>query len=473
MSTPKLNVTSNLLSKLLSKIEPVNFKSVVFKDKSEVYNDHDLNDRKLYQRELIVCVVDKLIQLAETNEWGLCKIGGFIYLFTGEYWSKIDEEEFKGFLGNAACNMGLRRTDAKYYEFQDRLFNQFLSSARLNVEIKNDSTTLINLKNGTFEISSEIIGLRTFNKGDALTYQLPFDYEEESECLQFKEYLNRVLPDVALQNILSEFIGYIFAKNLKLEKCLLLYGSGANGKSVFFEICNALLGKENISNFTLSNLAEEHNRAFIGNKLLNYGSEIRSSVDADLFKQLVSGEPVQCRFKYKDSFSISNYARLCFNCNELPREVEHNNAFFRRFLIIPFEVTIPEEDQNPELAKEIISKELSGIFNWVLAGLNRLLENKQFTYSDKAALVLKEYREQSDSVFLFLEDSRYIRHAKSFKLIKHIYPLYRTFCFKNGMMALQKVNFNRRLKALGFDVSRRNIGIGVNIIEEQLESNQE
>ena len=33
---------------------------------------------------------------------------------------------------------------------------------------------------------------------------------------------------------------------------------------------------------------------------------------------------------------MTDYGKLMFNCNELPKEVEQTNAFFRRFIIIPF-----------------------------------------------------------------------------------------------------------------------------------------
>jgi putative DNA primase/helicase len=464
MSQLQLNTTSPLLLNLLNRVVNVDFRSLA-------KLDMETNKKSLRQKELIVCVIDELIRIAENNNWGLCKMGAFIYVYTGEYWEKVEPEDFKAFLGDAAWLMGLRRTDAKYYEFQEKLFLQFMASAKLTTERREDETTIINLRNGTFETGPQGIKLREFNRKDALTYQLSFPYDKEAKCPLFIEYLNRVLPDESLRHILAEYIGYVFAKSLKLEKCLLLYGSGANGKSVFFEIMNALLGDKNISNFTLGNLAEENNRAFLDNMLLNYGSEIKGSVDADLFKQLVSGEPVQCRFKYKDSFTIRNYARLCFNCNELPREVEHTDAYFRRFLIIPFEVTIPEEEQNPDLAKEIISRELSGIFNWVLDGLQRVLEKKRFTESVKTIKALKEYKEQSDSVFLFLQECGYKKSSEVNTLVKFIFPLYKSFCQDNGLIHVSTPKFNRRLVNFGYTIARKNKGMVVNLVQEDMQQN--
>ncbi|MFC0775292.1 DNA primase family protein [Terrimonas alba] len=447
------NATKSLLKQMIDKIEPIDFRSLV---------DNGSNgDVRLTNKHYLVGTVDNVLSIAKENNWGLCRSNGFIYVFNGEYWNNVDELLFQGFLAQAAYKMGVSRIDAKHYIFQEQLLRQFYSSASLSNLNKDKGIILINLQNGTYEITAEGGRLRKFSHKDFLTYQLPFCFEPTATAPLFMKYLERVLPDPALQMILSEFLGYVFIRSLKLEKCLLLYGSGANGKSVFFEIVNALLGKANISNYSLTNLSEEHNRALIVDKLLNYGSEIRGNIQSDIFKQLVSGEPIQCRLKYGNSFTIEDYARLCFNCNELPKEVEHTEAFFRRFIIIPFNTTIPEHERDPELAKRIIQEELPGVFNWVLDGVNRLNVQKSFTYSEVVRGMVEDYRQQSDSVHLFLSGDEYVKSNDTFTLLKHIYPDYRVFCQADGYKALSKTNFKKRLENLGYTVERKNIGLSV------------
>ena len=92
----------------------------------------------------------------------------------------------------------------------------------------------------------------------------------------FMKYLDRVLLDEDAQKGLAEYIGWIFTP-LKLEKCLFLYGSGKNGKSVFVDIVEALLGKENISHESLSDMCGENgdrSRANLSGKLLNPCSDV-------------------------------------------------------------------------------------------------------------------------------------------------------------------------------------------------------
>ena len=321
---------------------------------------------------------------------------------------------------------------------------------------------LVNLKNGTFEITADSQELRPFNPADFLKYQLPFIYNEEAKAPIFAAYLNRVLPETELQDIVSEFFGYVFTRKLKLEKALLLYGSGANGKSVLFDVMNALLGRENTANYSLSDLMAEHNRAQIAHKLLNYGSEINASVTKDVFKNLVSGEAIMARLKYGNSFLMEDYAKLCFNCNELPKDIEQTEAYFRRLLIVPFRVVIPEAEQDKELAQKIVAAELSGVFNWVLAGLRRLLTNKKFTASKIVEDVLSDYKRESDSVACYLDESEH----EPAGLLKDVYTDYRDYCVKSGIKALGKQKFRKRLESHSFEVERINAGMRVSRKQE-------
>src|SRR6185295_4554591 len=145
----------------------------------------------------------------------------------------------------------------------------------------------------------------------------------------------------------------------------------------------------------------------LANKLLNYASEINGKLQTDTFKKLASGEPVDARLPYGQPFTLEQYAKMIFNCNELPRDVEHTDAFYRRFLILPFDVTIPEERQDKLLHVKIVSDELSGVFNWVLDGLNRVLSQNGFSQCDAAKQALEEYKLESNSIRQFLLDGGY------------------------------------------------------------------
>jgi putative DNA primase/helicase len=195
-------------------------------------------------------------------------------------------------------------------------------------------------------------------------------------------------------------------------------------------------------------------RAKIANKLVNYASEINGKLETSLFKAMVSGEPVEACLKYGQPFSMTDYSKFIFNCNELPKDVEHTAAYFRRFLIIPFDVTITEQEKDSELAKKIVKSELSGVFNWVLEGLNRLLEQKEFSKCEAAKQALEQYQIESNSVQMFLNENEYKSSPTNYKLIKDLYPEYRNFCSEDGARPFQKKNFTKQLRGLGFIVDR-------------------
>lgn len=199
----------------------------------------------------------------------------------------------------------------------------------------------------------------------------------------------------------------------------------------------------------------------LANKLLNYASEINGKLEASIFKQLVSGEPVEARLPYGEPFTLINYAKLIFNCNELPREVEQTTAFFRRFLIVPFEVTIPEDKQDKQLAQKIIRNELSGVFNWVLEGLKRLLNQKNFTQSNVVDNVLKKYIKESNSVALFLEEEDYTESYDEYVPLRELYVKYKSFCYDGSYHPVSKRNFSERLRNLGIVLERKNFGMAV------------
>ncbi|MFA6837948.1 MAG: phage/plasmid primase, P4 family [Dysgonamonadaceae bacterium] len=474
-SIPDATPHSEILEKLLEQFDVIDFVALAYpkvvewreklkgidpkSDEAKELQKH-IESKKINIKHYLILSVEEAHRKAVENNWNLCKNNDFIYLYNGTFWDEIDKEAFQNFLGEASEKMGVDKFDSRFYEFRDKLFKQFMTIAYLPTPEPDNNEALINLLNGTFEITPEKKGLRPFNPDDFITYQLPFSYNPDARCPIFDKFLDEVLPDVQRQRILAEALSSVFIKHgsnsIKIEKALMLYGTGANGKSVLFEVVNALLGAKNVSNYSLQSLTNDNGyfRALLSNKLVNYASEINGKLESSFFKQLTSGEPVEARLPYGRPFNITDYAKLIFNVNQLPKDVEHTNAFFRRFLIIPFDVTIPEEKQDRTLHLKIIENELAGVFNWVLDGLERLLNQKGFSECEASQSALNQYKLESDSVELFLTDSEYESNPMAYTLIKDIYIQYRTYCNEDGVPPVKKGNFIKRLKDNGYTVDR-------------------
>lgn len=479
-----------VLNSLLKQIKPVNFKVEAFDDvekliqrkaeltKKTTRPDGSVDDTmnaeleqikqitkqleglKLYQKHHLIITNEKLLEIARENKWDLCKRFSYYYVYNGQHWTVINESDLATFLGKVVEKMGVPKFDSRHYEFKDKLFKQFEASAHLPEPEIPDDTVLINLMNGTFEITPDKQELRDFQADDFLTYQLPFRYDPEAEAPRFEKYLNEVLPDEESQRVLAEFMGYIFTRNLKLEKVLFLYGSGRNGKSVMFDIIRSMLGEQNISYYGLQSLTDDNGyyRAKLVNKLINWASDVGDRLQSNTFKQLASGEPIEARLPYKEPFQLQNVCKFAFNTNTLPADVEHTDAFFERFLIIPFDVYIQPERRDPELAKKIIANELPGVFNWVLDGLNRLLKQGKFSHCQASVDTLNEFRKESDSVAMFCDEMGYKATPEQWTKAKPIYSDYREYCFAEGLKPLARKNFHKRLEALGFFMATKNVG---------------
>jgi putative DNA primase/helicase len=450
-----------LESKLTNPDGSLSTDSALDRERHEWKNlENELKTLKLNLKHFLVLSIENALKIAEKNDWGICKNHDFIYLYNGKFWNDINKETFQQFLGEASEQMGVAKFNARFYQFREQLFKQFLATAYLPTPEPDKDEVLINLLNGTFEINTDSTKLRPFESSDFLTYQLPFKYNPKAKAPLFEAYLNKVLPDQERQRVLAEYLGFVFIKhgsnNLKLEKALVLYGTGANGKSVFFEIVNALLGTDNVSSYSLQSLTNENGyfRAKLANVLVNYASEINGKLEASIFKQMVSGEPVEARLPYGQPFILKQYAKMIFNVNELPKDVEHTTAYFRRFLIIPFDITIPPAEQDKNLHTKIIDAELSGVFNWVLEGLQRLLEQKEFSNCEAAQQAVEQYKIESNSVQMFLNENDYKSSPTNYKLIKALYTQYRTFCIDDGMTPFKKANFIRQLRAFNLIVDR-------------------
>jgi putative DNA primase/helicase len=128
-------------------------------------------------------------------------------------------------------------------------------------------------------------------------------------------------------------------------------------------------------------------------------------------------------------------------------------------LIIPFNIQIPDEKQDKELSSKIIENELPGVFNWVLAGLERLINQKNFSKCNLSNESLTNYINTSDSVKVFMDELNIKPNIDSYRLIKDLYLEYKSFCLDDGYRPLSKTNFIKRLRFHAVNVERKNIGI--------------
>ena len=226
-----------------------------------------------------------------------------------------------------------------------------------------------------------------------VTYYHPYDYAPKAKCNRWLNFIHEVLPDRTSRMILQMFLGLglmqrgeVYAgkserASSKIELCLLLVGSGANGKSVVFDVACNLFGVDKISKMDYAELTADGDEGMRGrypirNAVFNWSSDSDpkkfGKKNTGMFKRLVSGEPVPIRGIRQDVADACNVPYLIFNMNDLPLSDDTSLGFIRRLQYVSFDVTIPPERQDPELAVKICRNELSGVFNWVMRGAEEL-----------------------------------------------------------------------------------------------------
>lgn len=408
------------------------------------------------QRHFKVAIIDTLIKTAKEKNWHIIHDAGFFYIFDGARWVALQDDEVKRMLLNAAIRMGCEEIECRDSTFIERLFQQAIQDGFF-VERNYTKQSIINLNNGSLVLDKTGAHLKPFDYRDFLTHKLDFDHVPEAVNALFMAYLEQVLPDADTRRTLQEVAGYLFVKGLKMEKVFFLYGTGSNGKSVFFEVLNGVIGSENIGNYSLESLTDDkgYHRAMIKDKIVNYGTDIKlTKIDADKFKTLASGEPIEVRLPYKEPFEMIDYAKLIFNVNKMDSaNIEHTHGFYRRLLVIPFGVTIADNEQDRDLHTKILQNR-AGVLNWIIAGAERVVFNRDIYVSAECSAFKARFIKETDTVAMFEE--QFIKESMGgegyYRLVSDSYADYKAYCLDAGYkFPLQRNNFSKRMEDFGFE----------------------
>lgn len=456
---PKLKQWKNQINKLKKKVfdaegNPIDEESKEFIEYEKLLNATSIT--KLKKQEYSVLVIDIFKRIVLYKNLDLKVYHKVIFFYNAKYWQQITPERFTSFLSNVADKMGLSGLLYKHHSFGSDLIKQF-THCNFVQSINDNNRTNINLQNGTFKFQKGIGKLYPHDKTDNLHYVLPFEYLPDATCPLFDSYLEYCLPDEEKRMVLQEFLGYIFTPNdiCNLEKCLLLYGQGCNGKSIIYHVITAILGKENIASYSIPQLTDktkgEYYLVNLQDKLLNYCSDTKGAFDdTGVFKQLVSGERVTGRHPAGRPIEFVNNTKFIFNVNVLPTTPENVHGFYRRFEIIDFDVTIGEDKKDSQLARKIIDTELPGVLNWILVGLERLLKNKHLTACKANNIALERFKTKSNHVLDFLTNEGFevVNNIEKGQVFNELYQHYQSWVSENGDRPLNKSSFKERIDGI-------------------------
>ena len=167
-------------------------------------------------------------------------------------------------------------------------------------------------------------------------------------------------------------IGYSLTGLVSEQVFWFLYGTGANGKSVFSGVIAALLGDygmkvraETLMRKNGDSIPEEvaamAGRRFALASELGEGQQLNES----LIKDLTGGDRMRARYLHHNSFEYDPQAKIWMFGNHKPLVTGSDGGIWRRPRLVPFAVVIPESERDPELFARLLC-ELDGILAWAV-----------------------------------------------------------------------------------------------------------
>jgi putative DNA primase/helicase len=183
---------------------------------------------------------------------------------------------------------------------------------------------------------------------------------------------------------------------------------------------------------------------------LVFSDEIpKQPVRDDLLKSLVAGEPVTIDRKHRDHVTTTLQSKWLLLGNRLPNVDDASNGFWRRFDIIGFDIEIPPDQRDANLARKIIDAELGGVLTWALAGLVRLEQRGRFEATVPPAMekTLQEARMASDTVLAWVTDREVCLGVDAWAPKDAVFAHYVDWCRQNQLQVCSSPVFWKRIRS--------------------------
>jgi P4 family phage/plasmid primase-like protien len=277
---------------------------------------------------------------------------------------------------------------------------------------------------------------------------LPFIYDPNADCPKWREFLEEMLEgDEDRIDLVREWFGYNLVPDVSQHKFMLMEGEGANGKSVCLRVLEALIGEENTAHVSLEVFGERFQLCATIGKLANIVPEVGelNRPEEGYLKAYVAGDTVQIDRKHLTPIQVKPTARITIATNTRPRWADRSEGIWRRMLLVPWRVTVPEEKQDKHLADYILANELPGVFNWAVRGLAALRQRGRFIEPEICREAIEEYRRETNPARTFLLEEYQVSPGAEVNSLQ-LYAAYRRWCEERGHHPLSHGHFGKELR---------------------------
>ena len=283
------------------------------------------------------------------------------------------------------------------------------------------------------------------------------------DCPMWLRFLARITDeDIQLQAFLQRMAGYALTGLTRDHALFFIYGLGANGKSVFLNTLIGILGAYHRTAPAELLLASKHDRhptelaGLVGCRLVTATETEGGRRWAETkIKLLTGGDGVTARFMGQDFFEFTPRFKLVWSGNSKPTLNRVDEAIRRRLNLVPFTVTIPRAERDPQLTEKL-KDEWPGILQWAIEGCAEWQEHGLAAPASVTAAT-DEYLAAQDTVRNWMAectDEVATAETQSSQLFKG----WKEWCEANGEFPGSGKAFSQKLADLGLESRRARAG---------------
>jgi len=338
---------------------------------------------------------------------------------------------------------------------------------------------LFNCLNTTIYLSEGNVIVRNHDRKDKISKLALVSYNPDAQCPQWDAFINRAcMGNIELISFVKRSVGLSLTGDVS-EQCLLfVFGSGGNGKSVFFKVLmtifndyaqrapSAMLAQQRYTPVP-NDVARLQGTRFV------VASELDESMvfDEAKIKDLTGGDSIVARFFRQEFFEFEPHFKLWLYGNHKPVIKGTDEGIWRRIHLIPFTATFDKVEKIPfgKLVATLL-KESSGILNWALAGYMDYVQNGLAVPSTVAQATIS-YKNEQDVISRFLTE-KCTTGAAATCTAKDLYWSYSKWCQENGEPLLSQKKFNGKLREMQYvtkaGTNNKTEWIGIGIVNNEV-----
>lgn len=322
----------------------------------------------------------------------------------------------------------------------------------------------LNTPSGIIDLRSGLV--RAHDRRELMTKITGAGFNPDADAPVFAAFLSTITAgDPELQAFLARLAGLTLIGAVLEHILILLLGGGLNGKSTLLRILSRVLGDyANTASVDLlmagrraTGAATPETAGLHGRRavlLQESGEDGRLAVER--VKAITGGDRISARYLRENPFSFDPSHTLWVATNFRPRVPDASEAIWRRIVLIPFDVTIPEHDRDPHLDAKLW-KEADAILAWAVRGC---LEYQRIGLAPPTSITdaIREYRDGEDLFGQWIEEATESTLPGDGTRASALHRAYTTWAGEHGAQRLTSVALADRLKRAGYTKKRTKHG---------------